>query len=182
MRVHPERAAEAQREVVIGGSAGRDGRSGNAGDAVLLQGRRQAVPVDQARLADPVFDAGRETPRLSASSAPAAVGLRDAAHRSGLAIDGGCRGARAAAPFAGRGLFVCSERARHGWQVSECGCGRARNGGQEKRASATASGLSQILGAEMASAACSDFRAPPGSVTADATFTENYTVWSLSDL
>ena len=54
MRVHPVRSAETQREIVVGAAPRRYGRSGDAGDAVLLPGRRKAVPVDQARFVDAI--------------------------------------------------------------------------------------------------------------------------------
>ena len=56
MRVHPERAAEAQREVIVRAAARGNRRSGNPRHAVLPPGRRQPVPMDQARFADAVFD------------------------------------------------------------------------------------------------------------------------------
>ena len=56
MRVHPERAAEAQREIVIGAAARRNWRSGNARHSVLPPRRRQAVPMDEARFVDAVLD------------------------------------------------------------------------------------------------------------------------------
>ena len=60
MRMHPERAAEGERKVVLGGTAGRDRSSGQFGDAVLLPWRLEAVPVDQAWILDMVFDADVE--------------------------------------------------------------------------------------------------------------------------
>ena len=87
VRMHPKGAAKAQREVVIGGAARRDRRSGNAGHAVLLPRRRQAVPMNQARLVDPVFDADAKRLADIGGDAERPVRLADAIDRSRLAVD-----------------------------------------------------------------------------------------------
>ena len=86
VRVHPEGAAETQREVVVRAAAWRDRRSRNAGHAVLLPRRREAVPVDQAGLVDPVFQAHAEPLIHPRPDAEGAVGLPDAEDGGGLAV------------------------------------------------------------------------------------------------
>ncbi len=86
MGVHPERAAEAQREIIIGATAWGNRGSGNARHAVLSPGRGEPVPMDEAWFVDAVFDphaksladvggeaeraaaVGSRTPRLSCRS------------------------------------------------------------------------------------------------------------------
>ena len=60
MRVHPERAAEVQGEVVVRTAARRYRRTGNPRHAVLPPRRRHPVPMDEARFADAVLDAHAE--------------------------------------------------------------------------------------------------------------------------
>jgi hypothetical protein len=75
--MHPKGAAEPQREIVSGGAARRDRRSGNAGHPVLLP-RRQTVPVDQARLVDAVFHADAKRLADIGRDAERSVRLADA--------------------------------------------------------------------------------------------------------
>lgn len=56
MRVHPIGAATAQREIVVGAASRRNCGPGNVRNAILLPRRREAMPVDQARFFDMVFD------------------------------------------------------------------------------------------------------------------------------
>src|SRR5580704_14848725 len=87
MGVHPERAAKAQWEVVVRATARRDRWSGDAGYAVLLPGWGKAVPVDQARLIDPVFDKDAELCPDLGYDASAAARLADGEYRGRFAID-----------------------------------------------------------------------------------------------
>lgn len=87
VRVHPERSAETQREVVVGAAACGYRWSGDTGDTVLLPGRREPVPVDQAGLLDPVFHAGAEPIAHSSPEAEGAVGLLDSVNRRRLSLD-----------------------------------------------------------------------------------------------
>ena len=73
MRVHPERAAEGQREIVIGARPRRNGRSGNAWHPVLRPGRRQPVPMNETRFVEAVLD-------------PDAKGLADVDEKAGYAV------------------------------------------------------------------------------------------------
>jgi len=84
--MHPEGAAEAQREIVVGAAARRNGRSGDTGNAVLLPWRREAVPVDQARLLDLVFQAHAESLAHLRPNPERAVALADPEHRGRLAV------------------------------------------------------------------------------------------------
>jgi hypothetical protein len=86
VRVHPVRSAETQREVVVGAAPRRYGRSGDAGDAVLLPGRRKAVPVDQAGFVDPVFHADAKPRAHLDPDAEGTAGLLDSVHRRRLAV------------------------------------------------------------------------------------------------
>jgi hypothetical protein len=86
VRVHPVRSAETQREVVVGAAPRRYGRSGDARDAVLLPGRREAVPVDQAGLVDPVFHPDAKPRAHLGPDAEGTAGLLDAVHRRRLAV------------------------------------------------------------------------------------------------
>jgi hypothetical protein len=87
VRVHPERSAEAQWKVVIGASARWYRWSRYAGHAVLLPGRRQTVPMDQARFADLVFHPDAKPRARPRHDAGRSVGLRNSEHRRGLAVD-----------------------------------------------------------------------------------------------
>src|SRR5262249_36867954 len=87
MRMHPEGAAKAQREVVIGIAARWDRRSRNAGHPVLLPGRRQTVPVGQARLPDAVFDTDAKRLADIGHDPEGPIRLADAIDRSRLSID-----------------------------------------------------------------------------------------------
>src|SRR6516165_8834410 len=84
--MHPEAAAEAQREIVVGAAARRNRRPGDAGNAVLLPWRGETVPMDQTRLLERVFHADAEPIAHLRSDAEGAVGLPDAQHRRGLAV------------------------------------------------------------------------------------------------
>jgi len=84
--VHIEGAAIAQREVIVSAAARRDRRSGDARHAVLLPGRRQAVPMDQARLVDLVFDADAKRLADIGGDAEGPVRLADAVNGSRLAV------------------------------------------------------------------------------------------------
>src|SRR5262245_65159275 len=86
MRMHPEGSTESQREVVVGASARRNRRPGDAGYTVLLPWRREAVPVDQARLVDPIFEAHAESLPDLCSDPEGAVGLPDTEHRGRSAV------------------------------------------------------------------------------------------------
>src|ERR1700746_1862947 len=86
MRMHVEGTAIVQRKVVIGAAALWDRRSRDAGDTILLPGRREAVPVDQARLADPVFDTNAKGLADLGRDAECPVRLFDAVDRSRLAV------------------------------------------------------------------------------------------------
>src|ERR1700730_10896585 len=87
MRMHPERAPEGEREVVVGGTARRDCSSGQFGDAVLLPGRLKAVPVDQAWILDMVFDADAERFADFGANPKTSVRLLDAQYRGSFAVD-----------------------------------------------------------------------------------------------
>ncbi len=125
MRVHPERAAEAQGKVVIGAAAGGNRRAGNPRHAVLPPWRRHPVPMDQARLADPVFDANTERLAHLGGEAKVPVRLSDAVDRRRLAVY----------------LDVAALKAQDRRRRCRCrssfapGRGRARRAAREKRAS-----------------------------------------------
>src|SRR3954469_17614641 len=84
--MHPKGPAEAQREVVIGSAPGRYRRSGNARHAILLPGRGQAVPVDQAWLVDFVLDPDPKRRADIGHKPECPVWLPHAIDRSRLAI------------------------------------------------------------------------------------------------
>ena len=86
MRVHPERAAEAQGEVVVGAAARRNWGSGNPRHAVLPPRRRQPVPMDQARFADAVFDPNAKRLADFGREAKGPVWLADGVNRRRLAV------------------------------------------------------------------------------------------------
>src|ERR1700741_786729 len=86
MRMHVEGAAIVQRKVVIGAAARWDRRSRDPGHAVLLPRRRKAVPVDQARLADPVFHTNAKRLADLRRDAKRPVRLLDAVDGSRLAV------------------------------------------------------------------------------------------------
>ena len=81
MRVHEERAAEAEWEVVVGAGAGCDRRRRNAGNTVLLPGRRKAVPMHQGRHVELVLDADPELLSHRRRQALPAIRLADAQAR-----------------------------------------------------------------------------------------------------
>ena len=86
VRVHPEGAAEGERKVVIGAAARQDRRPRDARHAVLLPGRSQTVPVDQARHPNPVLDPNAK-PLADLRRDPfGSVGLADGEDRGGLAV------------------------------------------------------------------------------------------------
>src|SRR5690349_17074894 len=87
MGVHPERAAKPQRKVVVGAAARRDWWSGDVGHAVLLPRRGEAVPVDQARLVDIVYEAYPERLSDLRHDSRGAVLLPDGEYRGGFTID-----------------------------------------------------------------------------------------------
>ena len=93
MRMHPERAAEAQREVVIGAAARRNRRPGNTRHAVLPPRRRQPVPMDQARLVDAVFDPDAKGLADFGGEAERPVRLADAVDRGASCRSPRCRAA-----------------------------------------------------------------------------------------
>ena len=86
MRVHPERAAEVQGEVVVGAAARRDRRAGNPRHAVLPPRRRHPVPMDEAWFADAVLDAHAEGLADFGGEAERPVWLSDAVDRRRLAV------------------------------------------------------------------------------------------------
>src|SRR6516225_967011 len=86
MRMHVERAAIVQRKVVIGAAARCDRRSRDAGDTILLPRRREAMPMDQARLADRVFNTNAKGLADLRRDAECPVRLLDAVDRSRLAV------------------------------------------------------------------------------------------------
>ena len=86
MRVHPERAAEAQGEVVVGAAARGNRGSGNPRHAVLPPRRREPVPMDQARFADAVFDPDAKGLADLSRDAKGPVWLSDAVDRRRLAV------------------------------------------------------------------------------------------------
>ena len=86
MRVHPERAAEVQGEVVVRTAARRYRRTGNPRHAVLPPRRRHPVPMDEARFADAVLDAHAEGLADFGGEPERPVWLSDAVDRRRLAI------------------------------------------------------------------------------------------------
>ena len=84
--VHPVRPAEAQGEIIVGAAARWYRRPRDARDAVLLPWRRQAVPMDQARLVDLVFHAHAEPLAHVRPDAEGPVGLLDSEDRRRLAV------------------------------------------------------------------------------------------------
>ena len=87
MRVHPERAAEAQGEVVVRAAARRNRRSRNPRHAVLPPRRRQPMPMDKARLVDAVFDPNAKGLAHFGRDAKGPVWLPDAVDRRRPAVD-----------------------------------------------------------------------------------------------
>src|SRR6516165_2337953 len=86
MRMHPKGSAKAQWEVIVGAAARRDRWSGDAGYAVLLPGRSETVPMNQARLVDVVLEANPEPLSNLGYDAGSAVRLADCEYRGGFAI------------------------------------------------------------------------------------------------
>src|ERR1700730_9223319 len=86
MRVHPVRAATAQRKIVVGATARRNRQSRRFRDAVLPPGRSEAMPVDKARLFDTVCDPNAERLAGAGGNSESPVGLADAKYGSGLAV------------------------------------------------------------------------------------------------
>ena len=86
VRMHPERPAESQREIVVGAAARRNRRAGNSRHAVLPPRRRQPMPMDEARLVDAVLDPHAEGLADLGRQAERPVGLTDAEHRGGPAV------------------------------------------------------------------------------------------------
>ena len=115
MGMHPEGAAKAQREVVVGAAARRNRRSGDAGNAVLLPWRREAVPVDQARLLDLVFQAHAKWLADLGRDAERAVGLADAVAPRQACRSPRCCGARSATPSAEPARYSAA-RGRAWWR------------------------------------------------------------------
>ena len=87
MRMHPIGAAGAQREIIVGARSWQNRRPGNAGDAILLPGGCQAVPMNQARLADMVFNPDPKRLARLGGDPENSAGLADAEDGSGLAVD-----------------------------------------------------------------------------------------------
>ena len=87
MRVHPERAAEAQGEVVVRAAARRNRGSGNPRHAVLPPRRRQPMPMDKARFVDAVFDPNAKRLAHLGRDAKGPVRLPDAVDRRHPAVD-----------------------------------------------------------------------------------------------
>ncbi len=87
MRVHPEGAAKGQRKIIVGAAAGRDRRPRNARHAILLPGRGEPVPMNEARSADLVLDPHPKAVADTGGDALGAVRLADAVDRGRLAVD-----------------------------------------------------------------------------------------------
>jgi hypothetical protein len=87
MGMHPESSAKSEREVVISAAARRDRRPGNPRDPVLPPGWGQAVPMDKARLVDPVHHTHAEGLANLGSDAERAIGLTDSEHGRRLAVN-----------------------------------------------------------------------------------------------
>src|SRR6516165_4624492 len=85
--MHPERAAEVQREIVIGAAARRNGWRGNARDAILLPRRGEAMPMDQAWLIDMVLDSDAERPANFRGNTSSSIRLAYSKNRGRFAID-----------------------------------------------------------------------------------------------
>ena len=87
VRVHPKRAGDVEREVVIIRGARRERRLRDIGNAVLPIWRRQAVPVHQGRFVEVVFERRAVAlPGLGVNT-PHAVGPTDMKRRRRLAVD-----------------------------------------------------------------------------------------------
>src|SRR3984893_13681529 len=86
MRMRPERAAKAQREVVFGAGTGQDRRPGDARNAILLPGRRQTMPMDESRHVELVVDANPELLSHFCDKARCAIRLANAEHRGRLSV------------------------------------------------------------------------------------------------
>src|SRR5947207_3281342 len=86
MRVHPVGAAKAQREIVIAAASCWNRGSRNIRNAVLPPGRREAMPVDEARLVNMVFDPDAKRLGDIGGDPKSSVRLADAKHGSGLAV------------------------------------------------------------------------------------------------
>ena len=86
MRMHPVGARQRDGEVVVVAFARRERRLGDAGHAVLVVGRRQAVPVDQRRLLHRVAEPHPEPLAGIHDEAMRAIGLQQPEHLGGLAL------------------------------------------------------------------------------------------------
>src|SRR6202022_3808900 len=86
MRMHPIRAASAHREVIAGPPSRRNRWPGNVRDAILLPRRRQAMPVDQARLFNMVFDPNAKRLAGAGGDSESPAGLAGAKKGRGLAV------------------------------------------------------------------------------------------------